>query len=211
VIPLRVLAITEDWHEEATLPEPLRRSNRLGLRGSGLAVVAGGGSRSSFGMNINGMVRRSRVLAFGALPLLIAVAALLAWPDHAPHVRRYVCRPLPRGVGEVSFTSNDKFGASIEWSAHLAFNAPKGAMQEIIRASDFSTSSLEFVTSTPGRPLHWPSPKQLGSDSQAFFRVHKPRSTLSWLPRIGTNRRWSEVLLVDGTGTNAFFTMWDTD
>jgi hypothetical protein len=29
--------------------EPLRRSNRLGPRGSGLAVVAGGGSRSSFG------------------------------------------------------------------------------------------------------------------------------------------------------------------
>jgi hypothetical protein len=49
VILLRVLAFTEDWHEEATPPEPSRRSNRLGPRGSGPADVAGGGSRSSFG------------------------------------------------------------------------------------------------------------------------------------------------------------------
>jgi hypothetical protein len=51
VILLRVLAFTEDWHEDATLPEPSRRSNRLGPCGSGVSVVPGGGSRSSFGDN----------------------------------------------------------------------------------------------------------------------------------------------------------------
>jgi hypothetical protein len=42
VILLRVLAFTEDWNEEATLPEPSCRSNCLGPRGSGPADVAGG-------------------------------------------------------------------------------------------------------------------------------------------------------------------------
>jgi hypothetical protein len=51
VILLWALTFTEDWHEEAILPEPSRRFNRVGPRGSGLAVVAGVGSRSSFGFS----------------------------------------------------------------------------------------------------------------------------------------------------------------
>lgn len=163
------------------------------------------------GVNDNVMARVRRVPAAAGVLLLIVLAVLLGRQDHAPHVRRYLCRPLPLAVREVSFASNDRFGISIEWSAHMAFTAPTGAMEEVIRAGGFHPSSLEFATSTPGRPRQWPSQQQLGTDSRAYFRVHMPRFRHGWLPHLGTNRRWSEVLLVDASGTNAFFTMWDTD
>ena len=53
------------FREPEILPEPLRRSNRLGPRGFWLEVVAGGGSRSSLG------IMRATIpsLAFAALVL----------------------------------------------------------------------------------------------------------------------------------------------
>jgi len=156
----------------------------------------------------------ARALTAAALLALVWAAILLVWSSHAPHVRRYIHSPVPQGVNEMSFTSNDKFGLSIEWSAHLAFNAPAAAMKAVIRTGGFRVSSLEFASGVPGRPAEWPGPQSLGPDAQAYFRVHKPRLDGRFLRRFlpfGANRRWSEVLVIDSTGTNGFFTMWNTD
>ncbi len=63
----------------ACLAEPSRRSNRLGPRGSGLAVVAGGGSRSSF----DGFLSGAEFVAGSSDPVDIDVPVEIV-PD-VPH------------------------------------------------------------------------------------------------------------------------------
>jgi hypothetical protein len=51
--PPEASKLREHYRQQAIFPEPLRRSNRLGRHCSGLAVVAGGGSRWSFGKTLS--------------------------------------------------------------------------------------------------------------------------------------------------------------
>lgn len=149
------------------------------------------------------------LVAAGLLALLVVGVAL--WlPAKTSNVERFLLRPAPDGVRELSFVSNDRFGLSFNWSAHLAFTAPTGALQRIIADGGFQESSAEFAQLVPDRPRDWPAPASLGPTGRVYFRVHRPRSGGKF-PAIGGNRRWSEVLVVDGTATNGFFSMWDID
>jgi hypothetical protein len=153
---------------------------------------------------------RKKLLLLGAVTGVVAFVAVIAWPRPGALVAKYICSPVPQGVREVSFETSDPFGVALEYSRHLSFTAPPEAMAELIGRSSFQPSSIEFASGVPRRPREWPSFDRLGPGARAYFRVHRPSRNGKGL-RIGQNRRWSEVLVVDGTGTNGFFTMWDTD
>ncbi|MSU63233.1 MAG: hypothetical protein EXS31_12695 [Pedosphaera sp.] len=93
---------------------------------------------------------------------------------------------------------------------HLSFTAPPEAMTELITRAAFQPSSIESASQAPTGPHGWRSADKLGPEARAYFRAHRASRNGRGLP-IGRNRSWSEILLVDGSGTNGFFTLWAID
>lgn len=138
---------------------------------------------------------------------VVALAVALGWARSDAHVARYICSPVPTGVHDVRFHTTDPFGIAPEFSGHLSFTAPMPAMIELIRQGAFRPSSIEFAFEAPAGPEGWRPADKLGPGARAYFRVHQPSLKGRGLA-VGRNRRWSEVLVVDATGTNGFLTMW---
>lgn len=155
------------------------------------------------------LVRGRALIGLGLLVVAGTGIALLFGTSRASHMARYLCHPVPDGVREVMFASSDRLGLSMNWATIIAIQAPTNAMEFMIRTGAFQPSSVDFAA-TPWRSQGWPVPPSLGADARAYFRVHRPTRGGRGLP-LAANRRWSEVLVVDGTGTNGYFAMWATD
>ena len=157
------------------------------------------------------MTRKRLILVVsGAVAGAFVLAAIIAWPRPGTFVAKYICSPVPKGVRELYFKTTDPLGVALEFSGHLSFTAPPDAMAELIKRAAFQPSSIEFASGVPAGPQGWRSTDKLGPGARAYFRVHRPSRNGRGL-RVCQNRRWSEVLVVDGTATNGFFTMWVTD
>lgn len=89
---------------------------------------------------------------------------------------------------------------------YLAFTASNGDMAAIINKAQFWPVSKDSIPVPPG-PNGWRAANRLGSEGRGYARAHAPRSPGSRL-HIGKNRRWTEYLWVDGTGTNGYFLLW---
>lgn len=146
-------------------------------------------------------------LGLGVVAVLLVI--LLLGLLRSTRLARHLCDPLPRGVREIAVTSDEMFGFSMNWATIVAFQAPTNDMDQIIRDGSFMTSSVDSAILT-WRSRGWPVPASLGSGARAYFRVHKPTNGGGIIQFAG-NRRWSEYLVIDSTGTNAFFTMSATD
>jgi len=83
-------------------------------------------------------------------------------------------------------------------------------MQTIVQSGGFRSSSLGRITEVLTKSKNWPAFDGFGPKARAYFRVITPRTGRMSLPIRG-NRARSELLVVDATGTNAYFIMWDTD
>ncbi len=139
----------------------------------------------------------------GALALLIAY---LTQPDGNPPFARFICSPVPPSVRVHLVQNNDWLGVNPEPVCYLGFTASPEDMASVI-----ATARFERVTNgsipVPAGPNGWRPADQLGPGARGYSRVHAPP-----VPRIrlyiGNNRRWSEYLWVDETGTNAYFLLW---
>ena len=150
---------------------------------------------------------RKRLLLPSAVGGAFVLAAFIGWPRPGALVAKYICSPVPEGIRELYFKSTDRFGIAPEFSGHLSFTAPPQVMAELIKRAAFQATSIEFASQAPTGPRGWRSVDKLGPEARAYFRVHRPSRNGKGLPT-GQNRRWSEILWVDETGTNGFFTMW---
>ena len=89
---------------------------------------------------------------------------------------------------------------------YLAFTASPEDIASIIYKAQFQRVSNVWIP-VPTGPDGWRSADQLGQGGRVYGRTHAPPRPGSRL-YIGSNRRWSEFLWVDETGTNAYFLLW---
>src|SRR5947207_109363 len=139
----------------------------------------------------------------GALALLVVY---LSWPDRNAPFARFICSPVPPSVRILLLQNNDWLGMNPEPVCYLAFTASPEDIATIVNNAQFQRVSKDSLP-VPSGPDGWRSADQLGPDGRVYGRTHAPRSPGSRL-YIGSNRRWSEFLWVDETGTNAYFLLW---
>ena len=150
-------------------------------------------------------MRTRRVIIPAILACLVFLVANLAKPNRNGPFAKYICSPVPPSVRVVIFQNRDFLSIDPEPVCHLSFTASPQDMADIVRKGRFQ-SFTDWVPGGPG-PAGWRSADQLGPTGRVYSRAHSPRNPNSRL-YVGSNRRWSEYLWVDETGTNAYFLLW---
>src|SRR6266567_2597274 len=151
-------------------------------------------------------MRTRRVAVPAIVGSLLLLVTHLVWPHRNDPVARFICSPVPPSVHVVLFKNRDWFRMSPEPVCYLASSASPEDIASIIYKAQFQRVSQDLIP-VPSGPDGWRSANQLGPDGRVYGRTHAPSKPGSRL-YLGSNRRWSEFLWVDGTGTNAYFLLW---
>ncbi|HYG35877.1 MAG TPA: hypothetical protein VEC99_13885 [Clostridia bacterium] len=119
---------------------------------------------------------------------------------------KYIGSPVPKSVRVVFFQSNDWLEANPEPVCYLAFTATAGDIAQVIQQGGFRPTAANDGVPVPSGPPGWVSADQVVPGGRVYSRSHSPAG-VGRLP-LGRNRRWSEYLWIDKTGTNAYFLLW---
>jgi hypothetical protein len=109
----------------------------------------------------------------------------------------YVFDPMPASVSNVMFYG-DTLRISPEPVCFVRFTASPADIDSILKGKGFKEAEGSFDPTGPP----WWNVSTLPS-VRVFTRQHGPKRDSKLF--FGKNRRWTEVLRIDATGTNAYF------
>jgi hypothetical protein len=105
---------------------------------------------------------------------------------------KYIYSPVPMSVREIRSQINDWFGIMPEPVCYFSFQIGNDDVHRIVKGKGFRAVSLEDMFS-PGGPA-WFQPGRIGTNGQFYRRTDQRRNT--------------QYLWIDATGTNGFFLYW---
>jgi len=130
----------------------------------------------------------------------------LSWPDANAPFAKFICSPVPPSVQIRLLQNNDWLGMNPEPVCYLAFTANPEDIASIIAKARFQSVTNGSIP-VPAGPNGWRPADQLGPNERVYVRVHAPGTSTTRF-YLGNNRRWTEYLWVDESGTNAYFLLW---
>lgn len=112
----------------------------------------------------------------------------------------YVLDPMPPSIRDVMFEGDD-LRINPEPLCFIRFSASSADIDAIIQGKGFKEVDDSF---NPTGPPWW-NVSTL-TNVRVLVRQHGPKRDTKLYS--GKNRRWTEVLRIDSTGTNAYFLVW---
>jgi hypothetical protein len=148
---------------------------------------------------LDAIFRLRNVAAFLLLLLAGGMAAL--WPAPRRMFKYYLFSPIPGSVRDIQY-SGEWLGINPEPVCFLRFTASPADLELILKKQGFKPAESSFNASGPP----WWDIDKRGAGTSVFVRQYSPAKESRWY--VGKNRRWTEVLRVDSTGTNIYFLVW---
>lgn len=143
---------------------------------------------------------KPRVLS-GLLVLLLALIILGIWPFGRRQFRYYVFDPIPPSVRNIRY-AGEWLKVGPEPVCFLRFTAAPEDIDRMIREKGFREAESG---PNPTGPVWWEA-KRMGAVSRVYARDYRPKQKGRLY--VGKNRRWTEVMTIDSTGTNVYFLVW---
>ena len=139
-------------------------------------------------------------MLLGLVLVLFVVFSL--WRTGKREFEYFVFAPMPRSVGNIRFEDGDWLRMNPEPVVFIRFTASTNDIQMMLAARGFKKEGSHFGQNGPV----WWDVSRLGPGTRIFVRQHRPQreNTLYF----GKNRRWTEVVRIDPTGTNVYFLVW---
>jgi nicotinamidase-related amidase len=134
------------------------------------------------------------------LAVLLAFIALGLRRTAKGQFEYYVFDPMPTSVRNVLF-HGDTFRINPEPVCFIRFSASPADIDQMVKSKGFKQVEDSFNATGPA----WWDVSLL-PNVRVFIRKHGPKRDSKLF--FGKNRRWTEVLRIDSTGTNAYFLVW---
>lgn len=135
------------------------------------------------------------------LLMLFVLATAALCPAPRRQFRYYVLDPIPPSVRDIKYRG-EWLRISPEPVCFLRFTSSTKDLDLLLTTKGFKPVENSF---DPSGPVWWDI-AQSGPGIKVFARQHKPRHQGKLY--VGKNRRWTEVIRVDHTGTNVYFLVW---
>jgi len=136
------------------------------------------------------------------LLLFVVLMAAMLWRTPTRQFRYYILDPIPPSVANIQFQEGDGLRINPEPVSFMRFTASAADIEHILAAKGFKETDDSFNASGPP----WWNIARSGPGIRVFVRQHGPKTDTKLF--FGKNRRWTEVIRIDSTGTNVYFLVW---